>query len=286
MNNQPWRNKRAVVSGGSAGIGRAVALQLAQQGADVCIIARDPAALERTCAEMRRLAPPGTQVRYRSVDVTNYPVLAEAAGEICTELGGLDLLLCNQGFAQVASVHELSADDMQRLLHVNQLGHQYLCKAFAPFLIRQRSGTVLLVSSVLGYLSMYGYAAYSASKWGVVGFAEGLRQELGLHGIRVKVAYFGTAQTPGLDQENAGKPPAVWEMESNNPFNRIRSPEDVARRLLDAARGRRFENPLGLDSKLTFWASRHLPGLVRRLNDRDLRSAINKLGHSGLASPD
>src|SRR3954463_11279007 len=178
MSKDVWRNKRVVVSGGSAGIGRAVALQLAEQGADVCIIARDRVALERTCAEMRQLAPPGSRALYRSVDVTNYTAVTEAAGGIWNELGGLDLLLCNQGFAQVAPVHELSAADMQQLLHVNVLGHQYLCKAFAPLLIRQGAGTVMLVSSVLGYLSMYGYAAYSASKWGVVGFAEGLRQEL------------------------------------------------------------------------------------------------------------
>lgn len=269
-----WHGKRVLVSGGSAGVGRAVGLQLAAEGADVCIAARGTAGLERTAMDMRAIAPPGTRIIPRSVDVCDYPAVARLADTIWAELGGLDLLLCNQGFAQVAAVNSLTAAEMERMLRVNFLGHAHLCKAFAPHLMKQGFGTVMLVSSVLGHLSFFGYSAYSASKWAIVGFAEGVRQELSLHGVDVKVAYFGTVETPGLLQENASKPRAVWEMESGGPFNRVRTAEDVARRLLVAARGSRFENPLGFDSKLTFWASRHLPGLVRWMSDRDLRAAM------------
>ena len=192
----------------------------------------------------------------KEIDVTDPSRVEVAAAEALVALGGLDLLVCNQGFAHTGLIHEVPVDDFKRLLEVNYLGHAYLCRAFAPHFIQQQSGTVVMVSSVLGYLSTYGYAAYSASKWAIVGFAEGLRQELGLYGVQVKVFYPGTIETPGLAQENADKPKVVWEMESNNPFNKIRSADDMANRLLRAASGSRFENPVGWDGWFSFVASR------------------------------
>lgn len=280
-----YRGRRVFVSGGSSGIGRAVALQLAASGASVCIAARGAAALEQTVAEMRRVSPdPAARLMARAVDVTDAAAVESMAAEAWAAMGGFDLLVCNQGFAHTGRVHEVPVQDFRRLLEVNFLGHAFLCRAFTPHFMRQRSGTVALVSSVLGYLGTYGYAAYCASKWAIVGFAEGLRQELALHGVQVKVIYPGTTETPGLGHENADKPKVVWEIESNSPFNKVRSAEEVAWRLLKAAQGSRFENPLGWDGWFTFIASRYLPGLVRWLNDADLRKAIQKHGDPDAAN--
>lgn len=274
-----YEAKRVFISGGSQGLGRAVALQLAAAGAQVCIAARGTEALKETLAEMRQLSPRrDAKLIARSLDVTDPAAVDAVAADVVAELGGIDLLICSQGFAHCGRVHDVPATDFKRLIEVNYLGHAYLSRAFVPHFIRQKSGTIVMVSSVLGYLGTYGYAAYSASKWAIVGFAEGLRQELGLHGVQVKVVYPGTIDTPGLAQENIDKPEVVWELESNSAFNKIRSAEEVARRLLVAARGRRFENPLGWDGWLTFLASRYAPWLVRALNDGDLRKAIAKHG--------
>lgn len=272
-----YQGKRVFISGGSSGIGRATALRLAREGAHVCVAARGAEALEKTVAEMKQVPTGRDSVLIaRNVDVTDPAAVEAAAASAVAALGGLDLLICNQGFARAGLVHELPVKDFKRMMEVNFLGHAYLCRAFAPHFIKQGSGTVVMVSSVLGYLSTYGYAPYSASKWAIVGFAEGLRQELGLHGVKVKVVYPGTTETPGLDQENADKPKVVWEIESNSPFNKVRSADEVARRLLEAARGSRFENPLGWDGWFTFLASRYAPGLVRWLNDGDLGKALKK----------
>ena len=270
---------RAFISGGSQGLGRAIAIQLAAEGADVCVAARGAEALAETVGAMKRAAAGHTsKLISRELDATDPAAAGKIAAEVVAELGGIDLVVCCQGFAHCGLVHEVPVTDFRRLIEVNYLGHAYVSRAFAPHLVRQRSGTVVLVSSVLGYLGTYGYAAYAASKWAIVGFAEGLRQELGLHGVQVKVVYPGTIETPGLARENADKPKVVWELESNSPFNKIRSAEEVARRVLAATRGRRFENPLGWDGWFTFLASRHLPSLVRWLNDGDLRKAIQKHG--------
>jgi NAD(P)-dependent dehydrogenase (short-subunit alcohol dehydrogenase family) len=277
MNN--YEGKRVFISGGSSGIGRATAVRLARAGAHVCVAARGLEALEQTVADMKQAAGDrNTVLIARNVDVTDLAAVEAVATEALGALGGLDLLLCNQGYAHAGRVHDLPIHGFKRMMEVNYLGHAYLCRAFAPHFIRQGSGTVVMVSSVLGYLSTYGYAGYSASKWAIVGFAEGLRQELGLYGVKVKVIYPGTTETPGLAQENVDKPKVVWELESNSPFNKVRSADEVARRLLVAARGSRFENPLGWDGWFTFLVSRHAPWLVRMLNDGDLRKALKKHG--------
>ncbi|MGB7196068.1 MAG: SDR family NAD(P)-dependent oxidoreductase [Collimonas pratensis] len=272
-----YAGKRVFISGGSQGLGRAIALQLAHDGAHVCVAARGLDALAQTVTEMKQTAGGrNTVLIARNVDVTNPAAVELAAADAVSALAGLDLLICNQGFAHTGPVHELPVNDFKQLIEVNYLGHAYLCRAFAPHFMQQKGGTIVMVSSVLGYLSTYGYAAYSGSKWAIVGFAEGLRQELGLYGVQVKVVYPGTIDTPGLAQENADKPKVVWEIESNNAFNVLRSADEVARRLLIAARGRRFENPIGWDGWFSFLASRHLPWLVRMLNQGDLRKAIKK----------
>lgn len=265
---------RVFISGGSSGIGRALALQLARQGAHVAIAARGRQALDDTLRELRAVAPAASMLEAYELDASDADAAQAVVAQAMQRFGSVDLLICNQGFARTGLAHELPAAEFRRMIEVNYLGHAYLCRAFAPHLMRQRSGTVVLVSSVLGYLGTYGYSAYSASKWAIVGFAEGLRQELGLHGVNVKVVYPGTTQTPGLERENLDKPKAVWAIESGSPFNRVRSAEDVAARLLRAVQGSRFENPLGWDGWFTFLASRHLPSLVRWLNDSDLRKAL------------
>lgn len=270
--------QRVFISGGSSGIGRALALQLAGEGAHVAIAARGRAALDETLTQLRAVAPRAAVLEAYELDASDAQAAESVAARMIERFGGIDLLICNQGFARTGLAHELPAAEFRRMIEVNYLGHAYVCRAFAPQLARQRSGRVLLVSSVLGYLGTYGYSAYSASKWAIVGFAEGLRQELGLHGVHVQVMYPGTTQTPGLERENLDKPQAVWTLESESPFNRLRSAKDVAARILRAARGSRFENPLGWDGWFTFLASRHLPSLVRWLNDGDLRRALQKQG--------
>ncbi|MFT7520074.1 MAG: 3-dehydrosphinganine reductase [Kiritimatiellia bacterium] len=273
-----FAGKKILISGGSKGIGRATAVEFARDGAHVCVAARKQDALDETVELMKAVATSGAVITSVSMDVSDPDKAAAGVASAIEALGGLDVLVCNQGFAHCGKVHEVPIDDFRRLLDVNYLGHVYVARAAAPHLIAQESGTIVLVSSVLGYLSTYGFSAYSGSKWAIVGFAEALRQEMGLHGVKVRLFYPGTTETPGLENENQDKPKVVWEMEGNSAFNVVRKPEDVALRLLKAVRGGLFENPVGWDGWLTFLASRHAPWLVRMFNDSDLRKAVKKHG--------
>jgi 3-dehydrosphinganine reductase len=275
-----FAGKRVFISGGSEGLGRAVAVQLAAAGAHVCVAARRQGPLDEAVSAMKAVSKGDTVLTAIAVDVTDPAAVMAAASEAISRLGGVDLLICNQGFAHTGRVVDLPIEDFRRLMEVNYLGHAYVCRAFAPHFQQQKSGTMVLVSSAFGYFGAYGWTAYCASKWAIVGFAEALRQEMLLSNVAVKVFYPGTTETPGLEKENADKPKVVWEFEHNNAFNVVRSADDVAKRLLAAAEGRRFENPSGWDGWLSFLASRWMPGLVRWLNDGDLRKAIAKHGET------
>jgi 3-dehydrosphinganine reductase len=274
-----FQGKRVFLSGGSEGIGRSAAIKLASQGAHVVVVARRQAALDETVAAMKAAANDANRVLTSlAIDVTDPAAVEAGVATAIERLGGIDIVICNQGFAHTGRIHELPIEDFRRHLEVNYLGHAYVCRAFAATLIQQKAGTIVLVSSAFGYLGAYGWTAYCASKWAIVGFAEALRQEMMLYGVTVKMVYPGTTETPGLARENADKPKVIWEFEHNNAFNVTRQPDDVADRVLSVIPGSRFDNPIGWDGWLSFLASRHLPWLVRMLNDSDIKKAIAKHG--------
>ncbi len=194
--------------------------------------------------------------------VAGLPALVDAA------LGGpCDLLVCNQGYARCAPIQEATIDGFRDLLETNLLGHVRLVKAFEPGMRTVGRGDIRLVTSMLGFMSFYGYGAYSASKFGIVGFAEALRQELLPHGIRVGVFYPPTTDTPGLAEENETKPALTWAIEGSS---RKFTAAQVATALLKGVERGRFVDMIGADSWFIYYATRWAPGLVRWILDRDL----------------
>ena len=97
---------------------------------------------------------------------------------VLAELGGIDVLIANQGYARCAPIWETSMDDFQAIMNTNFYGHVRLVKAFVPAFRAQGSGSICLVASMLAFMSFYGYGPYSASKHAIVGFSEALRQEI------------------------------------------------------------------------------------------------------------
>lgn len=259
--------RRAVVSGGSRGIGLALAKQLARDGASVAIVARSPDALEAARAEIAAQAAPGVAVAAFAVDVTDDASVAALPAQVEAAIGVCDLLICNQGYARCAPIQEASVDSFRALLDTNLLGHVRLVKAFEPGMRALGQGDVCLVTSMLGFMSFYGYGAYSASKFGIVGFAEALRQEMLPHGVRVGVFYPPTTDTPGLAEENETKPALTWAIEGTS---RKFTAEQVAGAILAGIARGRFVSMIGVDSWAVYYLSRWVPWLVRWVIDREL----------------
>ncbi len=270
-----WKGKRVFLSGGSKGIGREVALELARRGASVCIAARGQQALDDTLSALNAVTSANHTTA--SVDISDADAVNAAVDGAAETLGGLDVLICNAGYAATGPVLDAPIDQFQKLLDVNYLGHVNLVRAAAPHL-KESKGHIQLVSSMLGFMSVWGYGAYSGSKFAIAGLGEALRQEMLLDGVTVTVFYPPTTETPGLELENEDKHPLIWAIESENSFTRTYTAEAVAGAMLDAIQKGRFESCIGWHSWLVMYARRIVPGIFRYFADQELRAAAKKVG--------
>ena len=186
--------KFAVVTGASRGIGRAIAVDLARAGSDVALFGRDLAALEETqaaCAAARE----GARTKIHVVDVTDEAAVADHIGQMVAAVGRIDIAVANAGQAKDGLILRFKAADLDRLLDVNLKSAFYLSAAVAKPMMKQRGGSIVLVSSIVGLAGNPGQSAYAASKAGLLGLAKSLAKELGSRNIRVNAVAPGLIET-------------------------------------------------------------------------------------------
>lgn len=178
----PLAGKAAIVTGASRGLGRAIAVALAEAGADVVLGARSKADLEETAALVERA---GRRALVVPTDVTSYAAVEALVGHCRSALGRLDILVNNSGVAIVKPLVEWTPEEWRGLLEVNLHGVLNGCRAAGPHLIAQRSGKVINVASMLAAVGLPGYTIYSASKGAIVAFTRTLGVEWARHNIQV-----------------------------------------------------------------------------------------------------
>jgi NAD(P)-dependent dehydrogenase (short-subunit alcohol dehydrogenase family) len=184
--------KVAVVTGASRGLGRAMALALAEAGADVALAARSKPDLEDTA---HRVQATGRRALVVPTDVTSYPAVEALMQTALSTLGRLDVVVNNSGVARVKPLIEWTPEEWRALLDVNLGGVFNGCRAAAPHLIAQRSGKVINVSSMLAAVGLPGYTIYSATKNAIVGFTRTLGVEWARHNIQVNAIAPGWFET-------------------------------------------------------------------------------------------
>jgi NAD(P)-dependent dehydrogenase (short-subunit alcohol dehydrogenase family) len=172
----------AVVTGASRGLGRAIALALAEAGADVAVTGRAAAELEETA---RQAVQHDVRALPFVADVSAYPEVERLMAHVVSALGRLDIVVNNAGIARVAPLAEASLDDWRAIVEVNLSGVFYGCRAAAPYLIRQRSGKVINLASVLAAVALPGYTMYAATKGAVISLTRTLAVEWARHNIQV-----------------------------------------------------------------------------------------------------
>jgi NAD(P)-dependent dehydrogenase (short-subunit alcohol dehydrogenase family) len=183
----------ALVTGASRGLGRAMAVALAEAGADLALLARSRGDLEETAASVRAL---GRSALVLPADVTRP---AEVEGAVAATLGGLgrlDILVNNSGIAVVKSLVETTPEEWRAILDTNLTAAFTLCRAVGPVMIGRRAGKVVNVASVLGAHGLSGYTAYSASKGGLIALTRSLAVEWARHHIQVNAIAPGWFLTP------------------------------------------------------------------------------------------
>jgi 3-oxoacyl-[acyl-carrier protein] reductase len=188
--------KVAIVTGGNTGIGRAVALGYAAEGADVAVawIAQEPEAhsLVQAIEKMGRRA---LAVR---TDVSSEADVRAMVGAVQDRFGRIDILVNNAGIQRAQAITEMTVDDWERMMAVHMRGAFLCCREVARVMIAQRSGRIILLTSQLAYIGRPRYTAYSAAKGGLLTFTRALAQELAPHGILVNSVAPGLIDT-GFD---------------------------------------------------------------------------------------
>ncbi|MDQ7006235.1 MAG: 3-oxoacyl-[acyl-carrier-protein] reductase [Acidobacteriota bacterium] len=215
-------SRRALVTGGSRGIGRAIARTLVASGAEVIVTARTPESAERAAAE---LGPSARGVELDlSVPARAEQRLAELAAEI-KQAGGLDLLVLNAGMTRDGLVMRMSLDQWQEVIDANLTGAYLVTKAFVPGMIRSRFGRIVLLSSVVARMGNAGQSNYAASKAGMIGFVRSLAREVASRGITVNAVAPGFVDT---DMTRAIPEAARNKLLELVPLARLGEPEDIA----------------------------------------------------------
>jgi 3-oxoacyl-[acyl-carrier protein] reductase len=186
--------RSALVTGASRGIGRAIAVEFAKRGADVALLGRDVPALEET-AGLCAAARPGAVAHLFACDVASQASVDEAVAETVARFGRLDCVVANAGQSVDALLLRLKTETLDHLLDVNLKSAFYLCGAVAKPMMKQRSGAIVLVSSIVGIMGNAGQAAYAASKAGLIALAKSLAKELGSRNIRVNAVAPGLIET-------------------------------------------------------------------------------------------
>jgi hypothetical protein len=202
-----YAGMRALVTGASSGIGRALSLRLAREGARVVLVARRADELEKLAAEIRSA---GGQAAVLPCDVADAAQATDVAARAQGVWGGIDLLVNNAGYGHHRTFLEWSVEDMERVMRVNYFGALYFTKALLPQMVEQRRGWLVFVASVAGKIAPPEESAYAASKFALVGLAASLSLEVEDAGVHVLTVCPGVIRTPFFDEEALTRmPPAA-----------------------------------------------------------------------------
>ncbi len=217
------KGRRALVTGGNRGIGRAIALQLAEAGADIMInFVGSEAEAEATAAECRAF---GVQAACCYADISKEEDVTKLFAEMVQQLGGVDILVNNAGITRDALLLRLSADDFDAVLSTNLRGAFLCMKQASKLMMKQRFGRIINISSVVALRGNAGQVNYAASKAGIIGMTKSLARELASRNVTVNAlapGFIETAMTAELPEAVRAK------MLEGIPAGRMGQPEDVA----------------------------------------------------------
>ncbi|MEO9891882.1 3-ketoacyl-ACP reductase [Aurantibacter sp.] len=178
----PLKNKKAIITGGGRGLGKATALAFAKEGIAVAITGRNEKVLKETVSELQAF---GVLAIYAVFDVGNYEEVQKSIKTIVETFGSIDILVNNAGIAAVGSFNEMEVSQWTEIIQTNVMGMYYVTKEVLPYLLRQNSGDIINVSSTAGLTGNANVSAYSASKFAVIGMSESLMKEVRKNNIRV-----------------------------------------------------------------------------------------------------
>jgi len=218
--------KVALVTGAAQGIGKAVALLLARNGADIVVSDINLEKANETAKEVQALGRKALAIK---VDVAKLDDVEKMAEAILAQFGQIDILVNNAGIARDKLILRMTEEDWDAVLNINLKGTFNCTKAIVRYMSKQKSGKIVNIASVVGEMGNAGQANYAASKAGVIGFTKTIAREFAQRGLNVNAIAPGYIETPMTD---ALPDKAKEELKRLIPLDRLGKPEDVAEAVL------------------------------------------------------
>jgi 3-dehydrosphinganine reductase len=242
--------KVALVTGGSSGIGKAIACGLASRGMDVWLVAQRKDLLDSARLEVETHRKDKSQkIGTISADVSDLDQVRMTVRQVSEESGPPDLLVNSAGVAHPGYVQDLDINIFRWMMEVNYFGTVYVTKEILPAMLKRASGYIVNISSIAGYLGTFGYTAYGASKYAVRGFSDTLRAEMKLYSIGVSIVYPPDTDTAQLEYESRFKPYETKALAGNT---KVVSPDIVAQEVIKGIERGRYTILPGFDNKLLY----------------------------------
>ena len=218
-----FEDQVAVVTGAGRGIGRAIALRLASEGARVACVSRTEENAKKIADEINGLR--GESAKAYAIDVADHAAVQKFAAQILQDFGRTDILVNNAGVTRDGLLMRMSEEDWDAVLNTNLRGAFSFTKAFSRAFIKQRSGRIINISSVIGLIGNAGQCNYAASKAALIGFTKSVARELASRGITANAiapGFIETDMTAVLDEKMR------QELVKKIPLNRLGRAEDIA----------------------------------------------------------
>jgi len=262
-----FKDKAVYVTGGSSGIGLAIASLFAAEGAHVSIFARRKEQLKRALKEIADQRVSGAQrFSCQQLDVSIREQVESVMSRAVDEFGVPDVIINCAGRARPHYFEDVTYEQFDETMKINLYGTwNTISVLFAH--MKKRGGYIVNVSSIAGFIGVFGYTDYGASKFALIGLSETLRCELKQYGITVSVLCPPDTDTPGFKEENKTKPPECQAISSRA---KLMQPEEVARALFRGMRKKEFLIVPNFDGKFTLVMKRLFPGLVEFIMDKDI----------------
>jgi short-subunit dehydrogenase len=258
-----FHNKVAVITGAGSGIGRALAIALAGQGAQLALSDLNQAGLEETVAQL----PAGSRVRSYLLDVSDREAVFAHAAQVKADFGTAHLLFNNAGTTLIGTFENQTVEEMEWLVNINLWGVVYGCKAFLPMMLEQREGCIVNLSSVFGLIGYPTHSAYNITKFGVRGLTESLWSELDGSGVEAICVHPGGIKTGFEQRLRVSQKVGVREQNMQKKAASLMhtSPAQCAREILAGVRRGKRRIVTGQHSRLLYWLPRLFPESYPRL---------------------
>lgn len=218
---QELKGKMALITGGSRGIGKAIALALAEEGVNVAITGRNEEKLKEVVQEIERK---GVKSAYAVFDITSKTEVYGALEKLQKDFGKIDILVNNAGIAAFGGILEMEDEKWEEIVKTNLFGAYYVVKAVVPSMVERKTGDIINISSTAGLKGNAMTSAYSASKFGLIGMSESMMLDLRKQNIRV------TTLMPSTIASDMSK--EVLKITDGNP-EKVLQPEDFAELVVD-----------------------------------------------------